>query len=67
MKKSRGVVAGIAVSALAVAGMLVADMLGHVRVGAEYRYELSGTVIAVLVAVSFMLFTWNIVTYRKGK
>jgi hypothetical protein len=66
MNKSRGVIAGIALTVLGTASFIGADLLGHAMNGAEYRYELAVPVIAVSVAVGVILFAWNIVTY-KGK
>ncbi len=66
MKKSRGVIAGIALTVIVMASFLGADLIAHLRNGAEYRYELAVPVIIVSVAVGVMLFAWNVVTY-KGK
>lgn len=64
--KSRGVIAGVAVTVLMLAGFIGADLLGHAMNGAEYRYELAVPVVAIAVATSVILFAWNVVTY-KGK
>lgn len=67
MKKSRGVVAGIALTVMVMASFLGADLLAHLRNGAEYRYELAIPVIVVSMATGILLFTWNVVTYKGVK
>ena len=67
MKKSRGVIAGIAFTVILLASFLGADMLAHLRNGAEYRYEVAVPVIAISVAVGVILFAWNVVTYKGNK
>lgn len=67
MKKSRGVVAGIALTVMVMASFLGADLLAHLRNGAEYRYELAISVIVVSMATGILLFAWNVVTYKGVK
>lgn len=67
MKKSRGVVAGIALTVMVMASFLGADLLAHLRNGAEYRYELAIPVIVVSMATGILLFAWNVVTYKGVK
>jgi len=67
MKKSRGVVAGIALTVLVMASFLGADLLAHLRNGAEYRYELAVPVIVISVVTGVVLFAWNVVTYKGVK
>jgi uncharacterized membrane protein len=66
MKKSRGVVAGVAVTVFLMALFLGADLLGHLMAGAEYRYEVAMPIITIAVMTGALLFTWNIVTYKRS-
>jgi hypothetical protein len=67
MKKSRGVVAGVAMSVLVLALLIGADAVGNALAHTEYRYELAGAVIAGALVVSIALFAWNVLTYKKAK
>lgn len=63
--KSRATRAVVAVASLAMAGLMLADMAGHARAGAEYLYQIGFGIVAVEVTLAVVLFTWNVVTYKR--
>ena len=63
--KSRGTIAMVAVGLLTIAMFILVDMLGHTISGAEYLYGMSFAIMAGLVSLAVLLFTWNVVTYKR--
>lgn len=61
--KTRSLRAGSAVTLIILAVFIGADALGHLRGGAEYRYEISVPFIVTMLALAVVLFAWNAVQY----
>ena len=67
--KTRSLRAGSAVTLIAFAFFIGADALGHLRGGAEYRYEIAVPFVVTTLALAVVLFAWNAIQYavRKNK
>lgn len=65
--KTRSLRAGSAVTLVMLALLIGADALGHLRGGAEYRYEISVPFIVTMLALAVVLFAWNAIEYAVKK